>query len=104
MAKTDLRETIIQDLLEQLERNGTRGSYYRDLIDDYMDFWDMKNELFADIKKRGTVVEYDSNTGQSNMKKTESVDASQKVSTRMTQLLDSLGINPSQADTGDDEM
>jgi phage terminase small subunit len=104
MAKSDLRKTIKRDLLDQLERNGTCGSYYRDLVEDYMNFWDIKNDLISDIKARGPVVEYVSNTGQRNMKKNESVDSLQKVSKRMTELLDSLGINPSQADTGDDEM
>lgn len=47
------RKEIKGDLLEQLMRNGTTGKYYIDLVDKYMDFWDMENLLIDDIKDRG---------------------------------------------------
>ena len=102
MTKPELRKTIKQDLLDQIQRNGTCGSYYTDLVDNYMTFWDITNDLIADIKARGTVVLYTSNTGQKNMKKNESVDGLLKVNTQMTNLLDKLGISPSQAGADDD--
>lgn len=46
-----LRVEIKEDLLDQLARNGTTGKYYIDLVDKYMDFWDLENELIADIKR-----------------------------------------------------
>ena len=72
--KNDLRERIRQDLLDQLESDGTVGEYYIDLVGDYMSMWDTKNELMEDIAARGAVVEYTSNTGVSNMKRNESID------------------------------
>ena len=48
-----LRVEIKEDLLDQLARNGTTGKYYIDLVDKYMDFWDLENELIADIKAQG---------------------------------------------------
>lgn len=47
------RKEIKADLLDQLVRNGTAGKYYVDLVDKYMDFWDMENALIDDIKERG---------------------------------------------------
>ena len=38
-AKNGLREKIRQDLLDQLESDGTVGQYYTDLVDDYMSMW-----------------------------------------------------------------
>lgn len=106
MAKTSLRKEIKRDLLDQLERNGTIGKYYLDLVDDYMKLWDTKNLLIADIDERGAVVNYVSNNGTINKKKNESVGDLLKVNAQMTKLLDSLGIEPAQVavDDGDDEM
>ncbi len=69
MVKRNLRSGIKQDLLDQLERNGTTGKYYTDLVDDYMIAWDTKNQLAKDIASRGAVVDYISNTGQANKRK-----------------------------------
>lgn len=98
------REEIKQDLLDQLERNGTIGKYYTDLVDDYMSLWDVKNGLIADIKERGSVVPYVTVTGTVNMKKNESVGELLKVSAQMLKILDGLGIQPAQGDAFDDEM
>lgn len=105
MDKIELREQIKNDLTEQLERNGTVGQFYQDLILDYMKLWDVKNMLIDDIDERGAVVDYTSNTGQSNKKKNDSVMELIKVNDRMTKLLDAIGITPAQTDgDANDEM
>lgn len=105
MGKNELRTEIKRDLLEQLERNGTVGKYYKDLVGDYMEMWDTKNLLAADIKMRGAVVEYTSNNGTVNKRKNESVGEFLKVNAQMSKLLDCIGIKPAQAeDDGYDEM
>jgi len=48
-----LREAILSDLTDQLDRNGTTGQYYSDLVKDYMKLWDTKNRLILDIELRG---------------------------------------------------
>lgn len=101
-AKNGLREKIRQDLLDQLESDGTVGQYYTDLVDDYMSMWDAKNELMEDIRDRGAVVEYTSNTGVSNMKRNESIDQQLKVNAQMLKMLDALGIKPSTGGEEDD--
>lgn len=105
MAKKELRKAIKTELMEQLERNGTVGKYYTDLVDDYMELWDAKNLLAADIRKRGAVVDYISNNGTKNKRKNDSVGELVKVNDRMVKLLDALGIAPVPAGSGlDDEM
>ena len=105
MAKKELRKAIKAELMEQLERNGTVGKYYTDLVDDYMELWDAKNLLAADIRKRGAVVDYISNNGTKNKRKNDSVGELVKVNDRMVKLLDALGIAPVPAGSGlDDEM
>ncbi len=103
MAKKVSRKRIKEDLLDQLERNGTVGSYYRDLVDDYMELWDAKSLLAKDIRGRGVVVEYTSNNGTVNKKKNESLGELVKVNDRMVKLLDALGITPAQAEGDEDD-
>ena len=48
--KTKKYRSIRQDLLDQLERNGTCGEHYTDLVHDYMDLWVEKKLLAEDIR------------------------------------------------------
>lgn len=101
--KTDIKK----DLLEQLEKNGTHGSQYLDLVDDYMAFYDIKNKLIADIKKRGVSVEYKNGQNQFGIKKNESINELNKTNAQMLRLLSLLGLDPSNVeaiDPGDEEL
>ena len=106
MAKKATKKEIKQDLLDQLDRNGTTGKYYIDLVDDYIDLYDTKEKLIKDIKERGVTCKYQNGENQWGYKKNDSVDQLLKVNQQMLKLLDALGIKPSQdgdAD-GDEEM
>ncbi|MDF1495217.1 P27 family phage terminase small subunit [Caproiciproducens sp. CPB-2] len=96
-----LRDEIQQDLIDQLERNGTVGTYYTDMITDYMKLWDTKNRLIADIEARGVTVESVTQAG-TNIKRNDSVGDLLKTNAQMLKLLDSLGIRPAQTDGGGD--
>ena len=88
-------ESIRSDLTDQLDRNGTTGKYYADLIEDYMELWITKNLLLYDVKNRGVTVTYNNGGGQRGVKKNESVEQVLKVNTQMLKILDSIGIKPS---------
>lgn len=93
--KKTSRKEIKADLLEQLERNGTIGKYYIDMVDDYMEMYDIESKLLDDIKLRGVSVEYNNGGGQQGMKKNDSVDMLIKTNKQMLTILDALGIKPS---------
>ena len=101
--ESELHERIKSDLMDQLERNGTTGKYYEDLVNDYMDMWISKCLLSDDIKQRGVIVKYDNGGGQKGKKKNESVELFNKVNAQMLKLLTEIGIKPSQAGEGDEE-
>ncbi|WP_139905623.1 P27 family phage terminase small subunit [Clostridium thermarum] len=104
MAKKATKTEIKQDLLDQLDRNGTTGKYYIDLVDDYMELYDTKKKLIQDIKERGVTCKYQNGENQWGYKKNDSVDQLLKVNLQMLKLLDALGIKPSQdGDVDDDE-
>lgn len=101
--ESDLYQEIRTDLVDQLERNGTTGKYYLDLVSDYMDLWVTKCLLVDDIQQRGVITKYDNGGGQKGHKKNDSVEQRIKVNGQMLKLLSELGIKPVQVDGDDDE-
>ncbi|HBF65811.1 MULTISPECIES: P27 family phage terminase small subunit [Anaerotignum] len=95
------RKGLEKDLVDQLERNGSLGKYYLDLVRDYLELWDTKNALLADIKGRGVTVNYNNGGGQAGIKKNESVEQLLKVNKQMLCILDYLALKPS-CQVGDD--
>ena len=96
-------DEIRRDLLDQLERNGTCGKYYTDLVEDYMAFWVDKQLLTDDIQARGVVVTYNNGGGQSGKKRNDSIADKIKVNVQMLNILNALGIKPAPADGDDDD-
>ena len=91
---------IRQDLLDQLERNGTVGKYYTDLVEDYMSFWLDKQLLIEDIRSRGVVVTYNNGGGQSGKKRNDSIADKIKVNAQMLNILNAIGVKPAQGGDG----
>jgi hypothetical protein len=105
LLQSDLFQEIRKDLLDQLERNGTVGKYFADLVEDYMDLWVTKCLLILDIRQRGVNTIWDNGGGQKGRKKNDSVDLLIKTNAQMLKLLAELGIKPSrtEGDAGVDE-
>jgi hypothetical protein len=107
MAKPSKREKIKQDLLDQLERNGTYGDHYLDLIEDYINLWMIKNKLIKDGKKH-PYTEWKNSETSYGRKKNDSIDQAVKVSMQMMKILEFLGLKPpkdgGEGDDGDMEM
>ena len=104
MKRENERKEIRKDLMNQLKRNRISTQYYIDLVEKYMDFWDIENDLIDDIRERGVVVTYDNGGGQKGIKKNDSIDQRIKVSAQMLKILDSLGIKPTESEEDDDEL
>ena len=85
-------KAIREDLLNQLKNNGAEGVFYTDLVDVYMNLHIAKNELFADLEKRGVVVEW-KNGKQVSTKRNDSLDGVNKTVTLMVNLLTKLGLD-----------
>lgn len=103
MTRTELRDAIRADLLEQLERNGTVGKYYTDMVDDYMTMWDVKNQLADDLAENGAVRERYYANGTVAMENSKSTDQLLKVNAQMLKLLENIGIGPAQVEGDDDD-
>ena len=95
LRESEKYEKIREDLLDQLDRNGTYGEQFKDLVEDYMAFWITKSLLIEDINKRGVNVKYN--------KKNDSIAELNKTNAQMLKLLNELGIKATVADGGDDD-
>lgn len=94
---------IRKDLLDQLDRNGIYGKQFKDLIEDYMSLWIVKNLLIDDISTRGVSIKWNNGGGQNGYKKNDSVGELNKTNGQMLKLLNELGIKATVADSGDDD-
>ena len=101
MKKSEVKE----DLIDQLIAKGKHQSFYTDLVDDYMKYWDLKRKLQKDIRDKGLRYEVTSGNGFVSEKPNESVQNLMKITTTMLKILDELGLqNPiNTSDNSDDD-
>ncbi|WP_010278835.1 P27 family phage terminase small subunit [Paenibacillus senegalensis] len=88
-----LRKQIERDLKKQLKASGTIAKYHADLVQDYLELWDLKNELFDDIRDNGTKV-----SGMHGPKSNPSITDLHKTNDRMLKILEALNLNVPKAE------
>ena len=88
MTKTEIKES----LLEQLRLQNKTSDFYLDLVSDYMDYWSLKKNLIADIRKKGIRYETINGNGINVEKPNESVTNLPKITTAMLKILNDLNL------------
>lgn len=83
---------IRKELKEQLANIGKANSATYELVEDYIRFYNLQDDLFTDIKKRGSVVSVVNGNGFEVVKQNESVQNVLKVNTQMLKIISELGI------------
>ena len=91
MAKSE-REKLKQSFIDQLAARGDDIALYVDLVEQYMEFWDMNRVLTRDIAERGVVYEDLSSVGVPMTKNNASVNEKSKCSRQMLAILTHLGL------------
>ena len=81
-------------MLEQLEIKGLIQESYKNLVEDYMKLWIIKELLNKDIEKRGINIKYDNGGGQKGIKRNESITDITKINTQMLKILKELNLTP----------
>lgn len=95
---------IKADLLDQLERSGRIGTYFQDMIENYMVLWGIAKRLAKDIDVRGVTVESELADGRTKVVKNESVGELLKTNAQMLKILDSLDLKTVTGGDEDDEL
>lgn len=86
------RTDIHSSLCNQLEQKGIPPEHFKDMLEDYMTFWDLKNKLKKDIKKRGVTYQDVSASGKLMWKNNPSVKDLIDINKQMLAVLDKLGL------------
>ena len=86
-------EKIKENLISQLKKRKADEEVYRDLVDDYVAMWNIKNQLIEDINMRGVQVKTFNSNGQEVYKKNDSIVELPKYNTQMLKLLNDLGLS-----------
>jgi phage terminase small subunit len=90
MEKAALRKAVETSLLNQLERKGTDTPALSNLVEDYMSFWDKKEELNNDLQARGTVITEYNFKGEPILKENPSLKSMIMVNKQMLAILKEL--------------
>lgn len=90
-----------QDLLDQLRAAGIDTAVNRDLVEDYISLWVIKQWVMIDIRTRGPVITYNNGGGQSGTKENPSIAYQLKLSSQMLKILKQLGLSGEGAAGGD---
>lgn len=102
--KSKKYESVKNSLLDQLRANGADTPAFIDLVDDYMQFWVIKQMTKIDIITRGVYVTYNNGGGQSGTRENPSVAYQLKISSQMLKILQQLHIDVENAGGIDDEL
>ena len=102
MAKNSMK-LIKDDLIQQLTLKNMTQSFYLDLVDQYCDYYKLKNDLMDDIKKKGVRVEVTSGNGFTTSKANESIVYVNKVTQMMLKILNDLDLKQPVVDESSDD-
>ena len=97
---------VYLDLKEQLIKNGNYSPYTEDLLQQYMTFTDIEEELNKNIAIRGVSVYWNNGGGQEGWKKNDSLTELNRVNLQKIKLLGYLGIKapkPEASEAGEEE-
>lgn len=89
------KKSISESLLKELREKGADAEFFKDLLRDYTDLWQTKNDLIKDIKTRGVVYNGLSSVGILMMKNNPSVKELVMVNRQMLSILKELGLSTS---------
>ncbi|WP_188453788.1 RNA polymerase subunit sigma-70 [Virgibacillus oceani] len=102
VSKSTRRMQVRSDLINHLKQNKMTTAYWYDLVEDYMKFWDLKEELQTSIRTKGAMI-WVENGNQKFYKKNDAVVELPKISKRMGEILDKLDIAWRVENEGKDE-
>lgn len=86
------KKEMYASLLEQLRLQNKTSDFYKDLVNDYMDYWTIKKKLISDIRKKGLRYETINGNGIKVEKPNESVTNLPKITAAMLKILNDLNL------------
>ena len=84
---------IKKTLIDQLSAKNADIDVFKDLIDDYMQFWEITKSLQSEIKERGTIIEEYNTVGALVRKCNPAIKELRDTNKQMLALLKQLNLN-----------
>ncbi len=103
MKSSEHKKRLRDALMSQLIAIGADIEHYIDIVEDYLQFWDIKRKLQSDIRKRGVSYRDVSSTGVEMYKNNPSVKELVMVNTRMMAILKDLKLTTDNVASDGDE-
>lgn len=99
-----MRQSEIKDnLIEQLELKNMNSPIYVGLVEDYMKYLKIKDDLLKDIKKNGVRINQKNGNGIIVEKFNESIVQLPKITAMMLKIIADLGLKEPVATSSDDD-
>lgn len=97
-------ENLKNELEQQLTTHNNYNTITAELLEKYIDFTKIEDNLNDDIEKRGVSILWNNGGGQKGRKKNDSIAELVKINAQKIKILDKLGIKAPEARAeGDDE-
>ena len=98
------KNSVKRALLAQLRAQHKEQSFYLDLVNDYMSYWDIKQMLIEDISEKGVRYPYTNGNGIESEKPNESILNLNKTTAMMLKILADLNLRePTKVDSNNDD-
>lgn len=95
-------DELKEDLKQQLITKANYNKVTKELLEKYIKFTIIEDDLNKDIDKRGVSIKWDNGGGQKGYKKNDSIAELTKVNNQKIKILDKLGIKaPELKEDGD---
>ncbi len=100
---TQKEKLVKESLIDQLKLQNKAAEFYTNMVDDYMSYWRLKEELIKDINDKGIRYYYINGNGVRTEKPNESVQNLQKTTATMLKILNDLNLREPLMDNSDED-
>ncbi len=97
------KKEITASLMKQLELQNKTSDFYVDLVNDYVEYWDLKKKMVRDIRKNGIRYKTINGNGIEVEKPNESVTNLPKITTAMLKILSDLNLKEPLSELSDED-
>lgn len=94
---------VRESLIEQLKLQNKMAQFYVNLVDDYMSYWRLKEDLISDIDEKGIRYKCVNGNGITVEKPNESVQNLPKVTAAMLKIMNDLNLKEPLAESSDED-
>lgn len=94
ISRDEIYKSLVKFVKDTYGTKKNEIAHYLGLVDDYMEYFDLKENLIMDIKVRGVMIEWQNSETQSGSKRNDSIPEVNRATQTMLKILTQLGLKP----------